>query len=178
MKIVKQDIWRCLSEGYCVIVPTNGHVNQDGNAVMGKGIAYQANKLFKGLSKSLGSLIKSNGHSVFYYPRQRLITFPTKHHWKQPADLKLIENSCQKLKALMIQNQDIRVVMPKVGCGNGKLSWDSVAPILQSYFNEFPESRFMIVDNESGDCGQDYRGDNIWSEKGKSVDTQSSPKII
>lgn len=159
MKIVKDDIWEYLPKGYCIIIPTNGYVNKNGEAVMGRGIAYQAKKLFKGLSFALGKNLKEYGNNVNYFERQKLITFPTKHNWKEPADLQLIKKSCEQLRILMEKKPEIRIAMPRVGCGNGKLSWDNVRPILMDYFASL-DSRMIIVDNESGDCGEYYRGKN------------------
>lgn len=175
MHIVKDDIWEYLEKGWHIIVPTNGHVNKDGKAVMGKGIAYQAKMLIGGMETALGNLIKKHGNHVFYFERQKLITFPTKHHWKQPADIDLIAESCEKLKVLMKDRPNIKVAMPKVGCGNGKLEWDKVASIIQANFGQFPESRFLIVDNEQADAGTEWRGKNVWNKKG--TDKVKSPFI-
>jgi hypothetical protein len=147
------DIWFYWTKGYWVVVPTNGHINKQGEATMGRGVAYQANKLFKGLSKALGKLMVQNGNTVFLFEKQRLITFPTKNYWKDPSDLGIIEHSCKTLKALLKQykKEKIKFVMPKVGCGNGKLSWDKVQPIIKAYFSDLEEDQIMIVDNEQGD---------------------------
>lgn len=178
MKIIKKDIWDFIEEGWHIVVPTNGHVNSDGQAVMGMGIAYQCNKLIKGMSVALGKLIKRHGHHVFLFDRQKVITFPTKHHWKEKANLELIKDSCLKLKSLMEMKPEIKVVMPKVGCGNGKLDWDHVAPIIQEILGEkFSQDRFMIVDNESGDCRTDWRGNNPDNIRGFG-DKTNKPTII
>lgn len=164
IKTVKKDIWKLVPEGYVIVVPTNGWVNSDGQCAMGRGIAGQAKKLYKKFSYSVGNLIKKHGNSVFYFPRQKLVTFPTKHHWKGNADHLLISQSCEKLKKLMEQNPDMKVAMPKVGCGNGHLKWDDVAPTIERFFGGFPTKRFLIVDNEQGD-DDEWKGDNPYNER-------------
>lgn len=178
MKIIKKDIWDLLEEGWHVVIPTNGHVNSDGQAVMGRGLAYQCNKLIKGMSIALGKLIKAHGNHVFLFDRQKIITFPTKHFWRDNADLELIKESCIKLKVLMETRPTIKVAMPKVGCGNGKLTWEQVAPIIQEILSsKFSQDRFMIVDNEQGDAHQEWRGNNFFNQRGRS-DKKDKPTII
>lgn len=158
MKTVKDDIWEFLPKGYYIVVPTNGYVNKDGQAAMGRGVAGQANLLFKGLAKEVGNLINNHGNSVFIFPRQKLITFPTKNHWKHAADVKLIEESLKKLKLFLNKMNDIKIVMPKIGCGNGKLKWEDVFPLIKAYLSEY-EELILIVDNEQGDSRY-WRGKN------------------
>lgn len=178
MKIIKEDIWKYVEKGYTVVVPTNAHVNADGKAVMGKGIAYQASKLYKNLDVALGNQIKKEGSKVFYFPRQRLIAFPTKNHWKNPAEISIIVESCKALKRLMETNSELKVVMPKVGCGWGKLDWDKdVASVVTEFFGSYDSKRFMIVDNEQGDAGEVWRGDNKENIKGRE-DKDEKPRIV
>lgn len=161
MKIIKDDIWNWYEKGYHVVIPTNGYVNKVGECVMKRGLAYQAKKLFGKLSIALGNLINQHGNHVYYFERQRLVTFPTKHSWRdEKSDLQLIEASCKELVSLMQKFPTINIVMPKVGCGAGKIEWNSVAPIIQSFFGAFSDKRFLIVDNEQGDANQDFRGVN------------------
>lgn len=165
IKQIKGDLWDYLPQGYTVIVPTNGHVNSNGRAVMGRGIASQAAKLFRNLDQFLAKLLKEKGNNLFYFERIKVITFPTKNFWKDPSDLKLIEKSTLQLKELMIAKPELKIAMPKVGCGNGKLNWDEVAPIINKIFKDL-EERIVIVDNEQGDSRY-YRGKNEQNIKGE-----------
>ena len=178
LKVIKADIWRYLEQGYSIVIPTNGHVNTDGRAVMGKGVAYQASKLFKNLDVSLGNQIKKQGNKLFYFPRQKLITFPTKEHWKYPSKIELIVESAKALKVLLDNEKDLKVAMPKVGCGWGKLDWDKdVSHIISQILGDYSDKRLIIVDNEQGDAGQDFRGDNKENIKG-STDKDTKPRIV
>lgn len=167
MKIVKADIWKYYEQGWHVIIPTNGYVNKLGECVMKRGLSYQAKKLFGKLSIALGNLINQHGNHVYLFERQRLITFPTKHSWRDPySDLKLIETSCKELGLVLKQFPNLKIAMPKVGCGAGKLEWDDVAYTINEIFGSLSEDRFCIVDNEQGDASQDFRGDNTENIRG------------
>lgn len=84
------------SRNEAVCVTTNGAVKKNGYAVMGAGIAKQANMNFSGLARDLGDLLIQYGNRVYdmgfhkdsitgYWIR--IITFPTKHHWRDKSDM-------------------------------------------------------------------------------------------
>ena len=126
-----------------IVIPTNGFVKKNGEAVMGKGLAYQAKKIFPNLPLELGNLLKKRGNHI-YELESGLISFPVKHNWWEPADISLIEKSCQELVLLDFDKDYTKVVLPRVGCGNGKLSWSVVKEILESYLSD----KFIIVNFE------------------------------
>ncbi len=159
MKYIKADIWDFYGKGYYVVVPTNGHVNGSGENPMGRGVALQASKLFNKLDMAIGNQIKKNGNHVYYFERQRLFTFPTKAYWKDNATLELIEQSCKELKKFLDTFSKVKIVMPKVGCGWGKLNWEEVKPLIERYFAEYEEDRVLVVDNEQGDS-KEWMGEN------------------
>ncbi len=159
MKCVNGDLWDFLPLGYYIVVPTNSYVNTDGKAAMGRGVALQATTFFGGLAKQLGHLLKTHGPGVFVLPRQKLILFTTKNHWKDDSTLEIIKDSCVKLKAFMDKDPELKVAMPRIGCGNGKLKWEEVVELVKAYFKDFSEDRFVIVDNGQGDS-RFYRGKN------------------
>lgn len=158
MKIIKEDILKWWHKGYYILIPTNGWVNSQGEAASGRGLAMQVKKLFGNFSKILGKLLIDSGNQVYVIDKIRLITFPTKGYWKDPSRLNLIEESCKQLANILIDHLTIKLVMPKVGCGNGGLEWNQVEPILNEYFSEFGD-RVIIVDNDQGALNY-YMGDN------------------
>lgn len=129
MKEMRGDLWDFWEQGRWVCVPTNGVLDSRGQAVMGAGVAKQAMLLFPALPKQLGERISGWGNHVFVFPCG-VITFPTKHDWKDPADLELIQQSCRELSSLgLFLYGDI--YLPRPGCGLGGLDYDSqVRPIL------------------------------------------------
>lgn len=133
-----------------ICVTTNGFVKKNGKAVMGAGVAKQARDKFEGIDSDLGRLIKRNGnivqvirHIQIKGKRLSIVSFPTKYNWWEKSDLKLIENSIKQLLVEMNHNHWGRVILPRPGCKNGKLSWLSeVKPLLEIYLDE----RFYIID--------------------------------
>lgn len=140
------------TEKDAVVITTNGIVKSNGHAVMGKGIALEANNIFH-ISKRLGYLLSTSENQVYDFgvhfyadKRMRVITFPTKHHWACPSDIRLIHQSTNELMA-MINHLDInRVFMPPPGCGNGGLNWEfQVKPFLDKWL----DNRFIVVVREN-----------------------------
>jgi hypothetical protein len=150
LQILNEDIWEKHKQGKYIIIPTNGDWNRFGEAVMGRGLALQAKTNFPLLPKMLGNLLKKHGNIGFEFPMWNLFTFPVKIHWSEQANLELIEQSTKDLEEfeLCIKskiNFPLPIYLPKVGCGNGKLDWADVKPILEKYLN--PE-KFIICDKK------------------------------
>jgi len=117
------------------VVTTSGSVRKDGAAVMGRGVALEARKLFPRLPFQLGIKIRREGNRVFPFPEYRLVTFPVKRYWYEKADLHLIRQSCVELKVLSrLLSPQMNVYMVRPGCGNGGLSWGVVKPVLEEVF--------------------------------------------
>ena len=143
--IVEQgNIWDMECDIRCIT--TNGITNASGQAIMGRGVALQAANLYPELKTHLGSSLRSGGNKVYYWPEYDIVTFPTKHHWKQDADLRLIEKSAWELMILVINNSWKRVLLPAPGTLNGKLSWSNeVKPMLEKL--QLPDS-IVVIWNE------------------------------
>jgi len=143
MEAIRGNIWECNND--VIVIPTNGFIKKNGSAVMGRGLALQASKKYPKLSEDLGVLLKEDGDKVYYLPQgeQMLVTFPVKYNWWENADLALIRQSASQLSNMFTESYGSKVCLPKVGCGNGKLNWEDVEPILDVYLNRKP---FLIVD--------------------------------
>lgn len=125
-----------------VCVTTNGVVKRDGSAVMGAGIAREADQRYH-LARTLGGLLASSGNHCFdlgIRDNRHVISFPTKHDWRDDSDPDLIRQSCKELVEIADQNALGRILLPPVGCGCGKLSWDTVSRIL----SESLDNRFIV----------------------------------
>lgn len=113
---------------------------------MGKGVALEAVERFPGLRRTLGAKVLQQGNIPVLCPAERIISFPTKHHWKDPSDLSLIRASTETLKlcwpivrdfSTMAGVQPLPICLPKVGCGNGGLDWNTqVLPLLSGLLDE------------------------------------------
>ncbi len=154
MKYSTGDIWELAAQpqhGW-VIVPTNTDVKQNGNAVMGKGLAKQAADQLDYLPRLLGQHIKTWGEEIFAYEAEqkwsrgtfgilqkpmRVVCLPTKTTWRQGSDLELIERGCKALKLLAYQlnnSPDVHeFFVPRLGAGLGGLDWErEVRPVVDS----------------------------------------------
>lgn len=141
---IEGNIWTYHDKGNWVVIPTNSYVKANGQAVMGRGLALQAKLKYPNLPNELGRRLKKFGAHV--YPMSwNMVAFPVKDHWAGNAILDLILRSCIEL-VYYVECSDLTkieppIYLPKVGCGNGKLNWWDVAPILEKYLDD----RFTIV---------------------------------
>lgn len=131
-----------------LFVTTNGFIKNDGTAVMGRGNAAQAVRVFReeydlNLPELLGRSLKMKGNVVSRLTDQ-LYSFPVKHHWADRASKTLIKQSVERLKQIIQEDNDKdRIyVLPRPGCGNGNLKWKYVKPLLES----LPDSVWIICD--------------------------------
>lgn len=141
------DLWAEHAAGKTIAITTNGIVKNDGNAVMGRGVALQAAEKFPRLPALLGASIRAFGNHVYHFGDYRVITFPTKHHWRDASDLQLIARSCDELLALVSEHKLEGVVLPRPGCQNGRLTWDDVRPVCAAKLDD----RFTIIERTGVD---------------------------
>lgn len=126
------------------VITTNGTVKKNGECVMGRGCAREARDKFPLLPSELGEHITKNGNVPCFFMDgdYDLITLPVKHHWHQKADIKLIERSVRAMLGLLeFELNNITVVMPRPGCGNGGLRWEDVKPVLEPILDD----RFHVI---------------------------------
>jgi hypothetical protein len=140
------------ADAYCVT--TNGVLTMSRRAVMGAGVALQAKQRFPGVDIALWDCIKRNGHVTQIIdtwapfspasckPGTVLVSFPTKHHWRDPSPIDLIATSAVQLMALVEDQKWDRVLLPKPGCRKGGLLWKDVEPVLTDILDE----RVDVVD--------------------------------
>lgn len=143
MREIKGDIMQLIETGkyevFCIT--TNGSVKAGGLCVMGRGIAQTCRDRYKGIDKVLGSRIIDEGNHVHMlgYVNNRsvlVISFPVKHLWYETADINLIRQSCKELMTLISHNGLNEVLLPRPGCGNGKLKWTDVKPVIENILDD------------------------------------------
>lgn len=127
------DYWRT---GKRIGITTNGFVKLNGEAVMGRGIALTMRNECSGLAGSIGNGIRSFGNVPVYFPEYNVFTFPVKHHWQQPADPDLIVKSAYLVVAMAKARGWAYIDINRPGCGNGRLNWSDVKPLIQPAFND------------------------------------------
>ena len=131
MKVVYGDFWEYKADVRCIT--TNGAISKAGNGVMGAGVALQAKRRYRGLEVDLAWSLKRYGNHCILWPTVygKVCFFPVKHHWRQKADLQLIQRSARELALIVEEKQDLVFVLPRPGCGNGGLAWEEVEPVMR-----------------------------------------------
>ncbi|MEM3362594.1 MAG: hypothetical protein QXG16_04760 [Candidatus Anstonellaceae archaeon] len=171
--IQNQDIFSYIGKADAICITTNGYINKQGLAVMGRGCAKESIKYWNDIQKILAQKIKENGNVVNFLLQEQgtwIISFPVKPtvikntdinlilpHLRKIyankeyipgfatyADLSIIENSAKQLKELADTMGFKKIVLPLPGCGAGGLKPWKVLPILNKYFDE----RFIVCVKE------------------------------
>jgi len=70
----------------------------------------------------------------------RIVSFPTKDHWRDRSTLETIERGLDALRTEMVNygaycGQD-SLAVPALGCGLGGLSWPSVSRLMEQYLSD------------------------------------------
>jgi len=146
MREIRGDIFKLLEtgnfDGFCIT--TNGNVKSNGECVMGRGIALTCKQKFPNIAITLGNLIRIRGnhvHRLGTYKSYTVFSFPVKHNWWEAADIELIKRSCVELTQLLDRLNLKSVLLPRPGCGNGKLNWNDVQPVIA----ELLDDRVVVV---------------------------------
>ena len=143
------DLWELAESGFAdaLVITTNGDVNSKGRAVMGRGCALQAAQRYPEIPSVLAEALHAHGNHAFVLSQQvspgyfMIVSMPVKHHWHEQADPALIVQSAHELMAIADAHRWKSVVMPRPGCGNGRLKWDDVRPLLERIL----DNRFTVV---------------------------------
>ena len=130
MKEIKGNLWDYYGRPRTIIlITTNNYVKSNGQAVMGRGCALEAKKRFPGIAKKLGTRLKQS--KGIHQLEEGVWSFPVKHSWEQPADLTLIKASAEQLGWIAKGCPSSTYILPRPGCGNGRLLWMEVRPIIE-----------------------------------------------
>lgn len=140
---VQKDLWSFYKQpSTYVFISTNGSVKQSNDLIMGRGCAFEAKERNPGISAVIGEAIKRYGNQVMWFEDFKLGILPSKDKWYLKSNLSLIEQTLQQLVNLVQDNRWPKVVIPKLGCGNGGLDWESqVKPLMEKYLDD----RFIVV---------------------------------
>ena len=111
---------------------------------MGRGCALEAKERYPGIEYRLGDLLAEHGNRVMRIGRYDgvvVASFPVKRHWREEAIPELIFRSANQLVELTEKFGYERVVLPQPGCGNGRLRWADIQPVLSVVLDD----RFTVV---------------------------------
>ncbi len=139
--IIKDNIWNIYKNYDAICCTCNNVIKNNGELVMGAGIAKEFKIKYDWLSKSWGDRIKPdlNFFITLMKVKPHLIYFQTKFHWKDKSDIDLIISSMKKLCfQIDILNWN-KVLLPQPGCTNGGLSWENeVYPKIKHMLDLYP----------------------------------------
>ncbi len=128
---VLYDLWDYYDHAKFVIcITTNATTKKNGEAIMGRGCAAQAKSKIPGIARELGHKNRRGLYNGFL-DDHRVYAFQVKNNWWEKADLDLIRNSATALHAKALLMKGTTFVLPRPGCGNGKLRWGEVRPLLE-----------------------------------------------
>lgn len=133
------DLWT--HEAEYRLITTNGVIDEKGLLIMGAGVALDAKKRFPHLPYLLGGYVFEYGNRPFILKTEKIITFPTKRHWRDLSDVFLIRESAKLVVAIVDKFGIKSVVGTRPGCGNGGLDWKIVKPYIADVFDD----RFTFV---------------------------------
>lgn len=154
------NIWDHINDYDAIVITTNGFVKNNGEAVMGKGIALEAKTRYPEFPKLLGNIIKQMGNNVWVFEfdkwngeadyQENIIVFPVKPvvgpngepGWRVKADINLIKKSVWQLRGYVNEIGWKKILMPRPGCGNGGLKWEDVKPVIEPYLDD----RFTVME--------------------------------
>lgn len=142
-RYIKGDIFKSPAK---IIVNT---VNTDG--VMGKGIALQCKNRYPEMFDAYKELCDSQcfdvGNLALWRGQERdVLLFPTKKHWRNSSKISYIESGLEKFIETWDKFNANTIAFPKLGCGNGGLSWTEVQPIMENYLKRIPMQVTVYVD--------------------------------
>lgn len=141
MQELTGNLWDYHNPNHIIAITTNGFVKRNGECVMGRGCALEARQRIPNIARQLGKLITEKGNHV-HYLGQGVVSFPVKHAWFQDADIALIERSARELLNMANSFGWKSVIIPRPGCGNGRLQWNDVRSVLDRILDD----RFKIID--------------------------------
>jgi hypothetical protein len=157
MKEVYGNAWNLFFNDFfefdTLCITTNGTIKKNGCAVLGRGIAKELTLRYPDASKILGHKLAVNGNNVHFLlsvinhctgKEHIILSFPVKHNWWEEADIELIKRSCNQLMNCLPSNA--KCLLPRPGCGNGKLKWEDVKPEIELLLDD----RVHIVTYKKG----------------------------
>lgn len=121
--------------------------------VMGKGVALEFKKRFPDMYEEYAAkcgkgevrpgrpyLFKPHDEQLGLFdsdPRPWILNFPTKRHWRARSRLEDIVEGLRYLEQHYAEWGIESLAVPPLGCGNGRLKWEEVGPILYRCFSRF-----------------------------------------
>ena len=72
---------------------------------------------------------------------ETVINFPTKRHWRDNSREEDIAAGLQVLRTFLATREaGVRVALPALGCGNGRLEWVPIRRLIETYLGDIDAS--------------------------------------
>ena len=145
MLVSKGNILDYIGKSDIVCVTTNGVVKSNGELVMGAGCALAFKNQFPEIPKILGEKIKIKGNRPLVAGKVNgtyIVSFPTKHHYKDNSDIELIKQSATILLEIVKYYNAKSIYIPSPGTGLGNLNKD----VVYSELDKILDERFTILE--------------------------------
>jgi O-acetyl-ADP-ribose deacetylase (regulator of RNase III) len=103
---------------------------------MGKGLARAFALRYPGLEAAYRDACRRrvfSNHGLFVWEAENgklIVCFPTKRHWANPSRLHWIDEGLKRLARDFEKYQIRSIAMPMIGCGEGRLRWEDVYPLI------------------------------------------------
>lgn len=135
--------------------------------VMGKGIALMFKERFPANMRAYAEACKQGdvvtGKMFITQTGELLgprwiVNFPTKQHWRNPAQMAWIQEGLQDLRAWLQAQQVSSIAIPPLGAGNGGLPWPEVKQAIETALGDLdidillyePSSQYQNVAKRGG----------------------------
>jgi O-acetyl-ADP-ribose deacetylase (regulator of RNase III) len=109
--------------------------------VMGAGVALAFKRLHPLMfaeyqRKCTAGLMRPGQLHIWQSPDgERIVNFPTKRHWRDNSRYDDLEAGLIALKTYLANQGHVRVTLPALGCGHGRLNWNIVAAMIAKYLH-------------------------------------------
>lgn len=133
MRLMKGNMWS--SNASLILVTCNSFVRQDGALVMGRGAALEAKTKYPQFPYEMGKYVKQCSDGIYgvlfslQYSNPELGVFQVKRHFRDDADLDLIQLSIYKFIPAIAGYPLVAMNMP--GIGYGHLRRKQVLPLVK-----------------------------------------------
>lgn len=118
--------------------------------VMGKGIALAFKERYPDMFARYRACCEKKQLTIgklmlFYEPDHWVLLFPTKENWRNPSRIEYIEQGLMKFTNTYAEKNISSIAFPRLGCGNGELSWNDVRPLMERYLKPLPINVYIYL---------------------------------
>lgn len=112
--------------------------------VMGAGLALKFKKRYPSMyeeyiEKCKSKEIQLGKPYVHTVGDIKIVSFPTKNHWRNKSKLEDIDNGLKNLAVQLKCNPPKMIAIPAIGCGLGGLNWNDVRPLILARLSDVCE---------------------------------------